>query len=78
VRISLAANRVTIEASGPQARLSAETKAAVTGSVAPAQLTARTVVGYYVMQLANGLGGRLEMIDDGGAVRFQIVFAQPT
>jgi histidine phosphotransferase ChpT len=78
VRMSLAANRVAIEASGPQARLSAETKAAVAGSVAPAQLTARTVVGYYVMQLANGLGGRLEMIDDGGAVRFQIVFAQPT
>lgn len=77
VRVGLAANRVTIEASGPQARLSVETKAAVAGSVAPAQLTARTVVGYYVTQLANGLGARLEMTDDGGAVRFQIAFAQP-
>jgi histidine phosphotransferase ChpT len=74
VRMNLAANRVTIDASGPQARLSAETKAAISGSVAPAQLTARTVVGYYVTQLANGVGARLEMADEGGVVRFQTVF----
>jgi histidine phosphotransferase ChpT len=76
VKVSLAANRVTMEASGPQARLPAETKAAMAGSVAPAQLTARTVVGYYVMQLAGGIGAKLDMADEGaGTVRFQTVFA---
>ena len=76
VKVSLAPNRVTMEASGPQARLPAETKAAMAGSVAPAQLTARTVVGYYVMQLAGGIGAKLDMADEGaGTVRFQTVFA---
>ena len=75
LRMNLTASRVTIEASGPQARLSAETKAAIAGSVAPAQLTARTVVGYYVTLLANELGARLEIADDAGMVRFQTVFA---
>ena len=78
VKVSLAANRVTMEASGPQARLPVETKAAMNGSVAPAQLTARTVVGYYVMQLASGIGAKLDMTDESaGTVRFQTAFAAP-
>ena len=78
VRIALGANRIAIEATGPQARLSGETKAAIAGSVAPAQLSARTVVGYYVTQLIAGLGGRLDLVDEGaGTIRFLAAFAPP-
>src|SRR5690348_10202947 len=76
MRVNLAPNRIAIDANGPQARLAAETKAAIAGSVAPAQLTARTVVGYYVAQLAKALGAKLELGEEGnGTVRFSTVFA---
>lgn len=72
LRVSIAPQKIAIEATGPQARLSAETKAAVAGGVDPAQLSARTVVGHYVAQLAASLGGRLELSDEGsGTVRLQ-------
>ena len=75
VRITLGANCMTIEAAGPQVRLSGEIKAAIAGNVAPAQLSARTVVGYYVTQLIASLGGRLDLADEGaGTIRFQTVF----
>src|SRR5579871_1792592 len=71
LRVNLSTNRIAIAVNGPQARLSAETKAAIAGSVTAAQLTARTVVGYYVVQLANGLGAKLELGEEGnGTVRF--------
>jgi histidine phosphotransferase ChpT len=77
-RVALSPNRIGIEATGPQARLSGETKAAIAGTIAPAQLSARTVVGYYVTQLVAGLGGRLELSDEGaGTIRFQTVFNPP-
>ena len=72
LRVSIALQKIAIEATGPQARLSAETKAAAAGGVDPAQLSARTVVGHYVAQLAKSLGGRLELSDEGaGTVRLQ-------
>jgi hypothetical protein len=46
------------------------------GAVAPAQLSARTVLGYYVTQLITGLGGQLELSDEGaGTIRFQTLFS---
>ena len=76
LRVGLSTNRIAIDANGPQARLPAETKAAIAGSVTAAQLTARTVVGYYVVQLASGLGAKLELGEEGnGTVRFQTAFA---
>ena len=75
LRVNLSTNRIAIAVNGPQARLSAETKAAIAGSVTAAQLTARTVVGYYVVQLANGLGAKLELGEEGnGTVRFHTAF----
>jgi histidine phosphotransferase ChpT len=72
IRVVALADRLAVEATGPQARLAPELKAAMGGSAAPASLTARTVVAYYAGQLAAGLGGRLEAIDHGsGAVRLQ-------
>ncbi len=77
LKVSLTTNRIALDASGPQARLPAETKAAIAGSVAPAQLTARTVVGYYVAQLAHALGAKLELGEEtNGTVRFNTVFAK--
>lgn len=76
LKVHLTANRIAIDASGPQARLAAETKSAIAGSVAPAQLTARTVVGYYVVQLAHALGAKLELGEEtAGTVRFTTAFA---
>ena|SRR5437870_2668281 len=76
VRIGLAPGRMTVEAAGTQARLAGEIKAAIAGGVAPAQLSARTVVGFYAVQLAASLGGRLDLSEEGaGMVRFQTVFA---
>jgi histidine phosphotransferase ChpT len=77
-RVALGSNRIGIEAMGRQARLSGETKAAMAGAVAPAQLSARTVLGYYVTQLITGLGGQLELSDEGaGTIRFQTLFSPP-
>jgi histidine phosphotransferase ChpT len=76
VRVVFSTNRIAIEATGPQARLTGEIKAAIAGAVAPAQLTARTVVGYYATQLVTSLGGRLDLGDEGaGTIRFQAAFA---
>jgi histidine phosphotransferase ChpT len=76
IRVALATNRITAEVAGPQARLAPETKSAIAGTVLPAALSARTVVGYFVAQLTAGLGGRLEMTDDGtGKVRLQATFS---
>jgi histidine phosphotransferase ChpT len=76
VRIGLSPGRMTVEATGTQARLAGEIKAAIAGSVAPAQLSARTVVAFYATQLAASLGGRLDLSEEGaGTVRFQTVFA---
>ena len=67
---------MTVEAAGTQARLAGEIKAAIAGGVTPAQLSARTVVGFYAVQLAASLGGRLDLSDESaGMVRFQTVFA---
>ena len=78
VRVALGPNRIGIEATGPQAKLSGETKAAIAGIVSAAQLSARTVVGYYVAQLMTSLGGRLDLADEGaGTIRFQGVFNPP-
>jgi histidine phosphotransferase ChpT len=75
VRVSASPRRVSVEATGPQARLAGEAKSAMTGAIAPAQLTARTVVGYYVVQLISGLGGKLELSEEGtGMVRLQATF----
>jgi hypothetical protein len=75
-RVALGSNRIGVEAMGRQARLSGETKAAMAGAVAPAQLSARTVLGYYVTQLITGLGGQLELSDEGaGTIRFQTLFS---
>jgi len=75
IRIGLAANRITADATGSQARLSAETKSAIAGAIPPAALTARTIVGYFVAQLSASLGGRLEITDEGvGKVRLQVTF----
>jgi len=74
--VALGSNRIGVEAMGRQARLSGETKAAMAGAVAPAQLSARTVLGYYVTQLITGLGGQLELSDEGaGTIRFQTLFS---
>jgi histidine phosphotransferase ChpT len=72
IRVVALADRLAVEATGPQARLATELKSAMGGAATPASLTARTVVAYYAGQLATGLGGRLEAIDHGsGAVRLQ-------
>ncbi len=78
IRVALGPNRIGIEAKGPQARLSGETTAAIADTVLPAQLSARTVVGYYVRQLITSLGGRLDVVDEGaGTIHFRTVFAAP-
>jgi histidine phosphotransferase ChpT len=75
IRVGLTSNRIAIEATGPQARLTGEIKSAIAGAVAPSQLTARTVVGYYATQLVNALGGRLDLAEEGGGtIRFQAAF----
>jgi histidine phosphotransferase ChpT len=72
IRVVALADRLAVEATGPQARLAPELKAAMSGTATPASVTARTVVAYYAGQLAAGLGGRLEAIDHGsGAIRLQ-------
>jgi histidine phosphotransferase ChpT len=75
IRVVLGPNRVGIDATGPQARVSGDTKAAITGALSPVELSARTILGYYVTQLVTSLGGRLDLADEGaGEIRFQMVF----
>lgn len=50
-----------LDCRAPHARLSEELSAAILRTLAPADLTARTVVGYFAALLAIELGGRLEI-----------------
>jgi histidine phosphotransferase ChpT len=72
IRVVLAPDRVAVEATGPQARLPSELKSVISGPATSAALTARTVGAYYAAQLAAGLGGRLDAVDQmPGMVRLQ-------
>lgn len=52
-------DRLAVDCKAPHARLTPELKAAILATSAPADLTARTVVGYYAALLAIELDGRL-------------------
>jgi hypothetical protein len=57
-------DRLAVDCKAPHARLTPELKAAILASSPSADLTARTVVGYYAALLAVELGGRLDIPEE--------------
>jgi hypothetical protein len=57
-------DRLSVDCSAPQARVTPELKAAMLLTAPLGELTARTVVGYYAALLAVELGGHLDIAQE--------------
>jgi len=72
IRLSLQASQLIAECRGTNARMTPELRAAIKGETAPAELTARTVVGHYAALLASALGGVLAVQEETDLIRLQV------